>query len=321
MSESTHRTDRDMPQDAYATDELLGVRYRTHELYSQPPIDFPRWVIESFRWRGDERVLDAGSGPGIYFDLVRQRIPRGHLTAGDLSWGMVQRAAGVLPGVINLDAGRLPFAGGSFDVVLANHMLYHVASVEDSLAEIRRVLRPHGSVIAATNSAETMPEFDTLARRACTLLGYPKHRFQPAHIKFALENGTALLSRYFRAVARYDCPSAFHFTEVEPVLAYLNSLRPLHSFELPEEISWDDFMDVMEKQITRLIRHFGELQVHKLAGVLIGTNGSGFAGDYLRRLGRDQPVVARLHDSAARHLSAGDHRAGGTHAARTAART
>jgi SAM-dependent methyltransferase len=290
MSEPTHRTERDMPQDAYATDELLRVRYRTHELYSQPQIDFPQWVVDSFRWRGDERVLDAGSGPGVYFNLVQERIPRGALTAGDLSWGMARRASDTLSGVINLDAERLPFADGSFDVVLANHMLYHVANVEETLAEIRRVLRPHGSLIAATNSAETMPEFDTLARRACTLLGYPKHRFQPQHVKFALENGTGLLSRHFRAVARYDCPSAFHFTEVEPVLAYLNSLRPLHSFELPEEISWEDFMDVMEKQITRLIRHFGELQVHKLAGVLIATNGSGFAGDYLRRLDAIDPT-------------------------------
>jgi hypothetical protein len=129
-----------------------------------------------------------------------------------------------------------------------------------------------------------MPEFDTLARRACTLLGYPKMRFKPAHIKFSLENGPVLLAQHFRAVARYDLPSAFHFTEVEPVMAYLNSLQPLRSFELPSAVSWADFMDVMEKQITRLIRHFGELQVHKLAGVLVGTNGGGFATDYLRRL-------------------------------------
>jgi SAM-dependent methyltransferase len=276
--------------DAYATDELLRVRYRTHELYSQPQIDFPRWVIDSFRWRGDESVLDAGSGPGIVFDLVQQQIPRGRLLAGDRSWGMVRRASDSLPDVVNLDAQTLPFADGSFDVVLANHMLYHVTSVEDTLAEIRRVLRPHGSVIAATNSAETMPEFDTLARRACTLLGFPKYRFQPVHLKFALENGIGMLSHFFRAVARYDCPSAFHFTEVEPVLAYLNSLRPLHSFDLPEEISWEDFMAVMEQQITRLIRHFGELQVHKLAGVLIATNGSGFAADYLRRLDAINPA-------------------------------
>jgi SAM-dependent methyltransferase len=285
MSDTNYRTERDMlTKGAYATDEHLVVRYRTHELYSQPPIDFPKWVVDTLVWRGDERVLDAGSGPGLYFDLIRQRVPRGRLVAGDLSFGMVRQARTVHDAVLNLDAQDLPFADHTFDIVLANHMLYHVSDITHTLAEIRRVLRSDGCLIAATNSADTMPEFDTLARRACTLLGYPKQRFRPSHVKFSLENGLVMLARHFRAVARYDLPSSFHFTEVEPVLAYLNSLQPLRSFELPEEVSWHDFMDVMEKQITRLIRHFGELQVHKLAGVLVGTNGGGFAARYLHQL-------------------------------------
>jgi ubiquinone/menaquinone biosynthesis C-methylase UbiE len=289
MADTNHRTERDLlTKDAYATDEHLLVRYRTHELYSQPPIDFPKWVIETFQWRGDEWVLDLGAGPGLYFNLIREHTPQGHLVAGDLSWGMARQARNTHNSVLNLDAEELPFADGTFDVVLANHMLYHVSDIEHTLDEIQRTLRPDGCVVAATNSADTMPEFDTLARRACTLLGYPKQRFKPAHVKFSLENGPVLLAHYFRAVARYDFPSAFHFTEVEPVMAYLNSLQPLRSFDLPESVPWEDFMDVMEKQITRLIRHFGELQVHKLAGVLVGTNGGGFATDYLQHLDSTQ---------------------------------
>ena len=285
MADTNHRTERDMlTKDAYATDEYLAVRYRTHELYSHPPVDFPKWVIDTLAWRGDEWVLDVGSGPGLYFDLIRERVPRGRLVAGDLSFGMAHQAHTAHDAVLTLDAQELPLADSTFDVVMANHMLYHASDLERTLSELRRVVRLEGCLIAATNSADTMPEFDTLARRACTLLGFPKQRFKPAHVKFSLENGPATLSHFFRAVARYDLPSEFHFTEVEPVVAYLNSLRPLQSLELPEEISWDDFIDVMEKQITRLIRHFGELQVHKLAGVLVATNGGGFAEGYLRRL-------------------------------------
>jgi SAM-dependent methyltransferase len=206
------------------------------------------------------------------------------LVAGDLSFGMMAQARAAHPDVVNLDAQALPFPNHSFDVVMANHMLYHVPNLPETLAEFRRVLRPAGRLIAATNSAETMPEFDTLARRACTLLGYPKQKFRPAHSQFSLENGTVILARQFRAVARYDFPSAFHFAEVEPVMEYLNSLRPLNAFQLPDDVSWDMFMDVMEKQVTRLIRHFGELEVHKLAGALIATNNGGFAAEYLRRL-------------------------------------
>ncbi|MBN1201237.1 MAG: methyltransferase domain-containing protein [Anaerolineae bacterium] len=291
MTDFNPRTDRDiLTKQAYATDEHLALRYRTHELYSQPKIDFHKWVIECLTWRGDEWVLDVGAGPGSYgsyFELVQEHAPRGRHAAGDLSFSMAQKArqhphAGHMF-VLAMDVQALPFPDDTFDVVLANHMLHHVPDVEQALTEIRRVLRPSGCLVAASNSQDTMPEFDTLARRTCTLLGSPK-QFKTPPDSFTLENGTVLLGRHFRAVARHDLPSALHFPEVEPVLAYLNSVRAIREPQLPEEISWADFMDTMEKQILRLIRHFGELQVHKLTGVLVATDGGGFAADYLRLL-------------------------------------
>jgi SAM-dependent methyltransferase len=291
MTYSDPGTDRDiLMKRAYATDEHLAVRYRIHEQYSDPKIDFPKWVMEKMPWRGDEWVLDVGSGPGSYFELVETLAPRGRHVAGDLSFGMVKQArsnphAAHTP-VLTLDVQALPFPGATFDVILANHMLYHVPHLDRALAEIRRVLRPRGCLIASSNSLHTMPEFDTLARRACTLLGYPRQDFTSPVRTFALENGPVILARYFRAIARYDVPSAFHFPEVEPVLEYLNSTRALHEPQLPEDVTWDAYIDVMGKQITRLIRHFGELQVHKLVGVLVATNGGGFASDYLQLLNR-----------------------------------
>jgi SAM-dependent methyltransferase len=285
MGEINPTTDRRiLTQDAYATDRHLLVRMRTHELYSRPKVDYPRWVVDTVGWRGDAWVLDVGAGPGTYGNLVRERIPDGLYIAGDLSWGLMQQAgAGGAP-ALNLDVQHLPFAAATFDVALANHMLYHVPNIPQALAELRRVLKPAGMLIAATNSAATMPELDTLARRACTLLGYPRQEFVLTHRNFTLENGPVQAARFFRAVARYDLPSAFHFPDVEPVLDYLNSMQPIQEPQLPPGVAWEEFMSVMEKQITRLIRHYGELQVQKLAGVIVATNGGGFASHYLRSL-------------------------------------
>ncbi|MBN1680858.1 MAG: methyltransferase domain-containing protein [Anaerolineae bacterium] len=289
MTNSNPFTDRDLlTQQAYATDEHLGVRYRTHELYSYPKIDFAKWVVDLLPWRGDEQVLDIGSGPGSYFQYVKEHTPDGWLVAGDLSFGMAVRArqsscVAHVP-VLNLDAQQLPFEDNSFDVVLANHMLFHVPDIDQTLREIRRVLRDSGCLVATTNSESTMPEFDTLTRRACTLLGYSMQEFKPVHHRFTLENAPILLGRYFRAVARHDLPSEFHFPEPEPVLTYLNSGRATREAQLPDGVAWDSFMEIMDNQVKRLIRHFGELQVHKLAGVLVATNGGGFAETYLKYL-------------------------------------
>jgi SAM-dependent methyltransferase len=124
--------DRDALAHHYATDDKLSVRYRTHERYTVPKIDFARWVLDCITWRGDEWVLDLGAGPGTYFEPVKKRIPRGRLFAGDLSLGMIQRQrenrASRGGGLINCDAQTIPFADAAFDVVLANHMLYGACS-------------------------------------------------------------------------------------------------------------------------------------------------------------------------------------------------
>ena len=78
MNDSNTPTDHHViTQRAYATDEHLAVRIRTHELYTRPEIDFPAWVLDKIPWRGDERVLDVGAGSGNYFDLVQARVPHG----------------------------------------------------------------------------------------------------------------------------------------------------------------------------------------------------------------------------------------------------
>jgi SAM-dependent methyltransferase len=48
---------------------------------------------------------------------------------------------------LTFDGSRLAFADGSFDGAFVNEVLEHVADEHDSLAEIRRVLRPGGYLI------------------------------------------------------------------------------------------------------------------------------------------------------------------------------
>ncbi len=280
-------TDRNiLTQQVYATEETLSVRQRTHEMYSVPKVNFAEWVLDRIHWHGDERVLDIGAGPGTYFGALAPRIPRGQLVAGDLSLGMVRKAAKHPQAghLLNADVQRLPFPAGSFDVVLANHMLYHVPDLDQGIEEIQRVLRPAGCLIAATNSQYNLPEFEQLIRRAYHLLGAvttDSEVMRPTAYHFQLEDGAAALARHFYAVARYDLPGAFIFPSAQPAIDYINSTRPLREPQLPVNISWDDFITVMHEQIQRLINHFGELVVNKLSGVLIGTNAGAFAKDFI----------------------------------------
>lgn len=90
-------------------------------------------------------VLDVGAGTGHY---ARRAAAEGARVAValDLTPEMVARAP--RPALV-ADATRLPFACGCLDVVIAGLLLSFVADLEQALAEIARVLRPGGVLVAS----------------------------------------------------------------------------------------------------------------------------------------------------------------------------
>ncbi len=276
-------------QRAYTDDRKFNVRHRIHQEYTVPRLDFASWALDRIQWRGDEWVLDLGAGPGTYFEPVQARIPRGRHVAGDQSLGMIRRqqtqACAARIELANLDAQALPFPDGLFDVVLANHMLFHVPDIDAALGEIGRVLKPEGVLLATTNSVNNMPEINTLYRRAVMLLTNFKYKGQISTSnaeRFSLENGSGILARHFQAIARFDLPSALVFPEPVPIIEYLDSMRELRESSLPDDISWEQFMAVMRQQVVRLVAFNGPMTVRKLSGVLVATNAGGFAAEYIR---------------------------------------
>ena len=264
----------------YTTAEPLTVRVRTHELYTQPKVDFIAWVLEHVPWRGDEQVLDIGCGAGVYIDPICQRLNRGgHLWAGDLSWGMLRDVADrPLPAhvaLLNADAMRLPLPNECCDVVLANHMLYHVPQVERAIVEIHRVLRPGGHLLTATNARDSMQVFFTEITEASRVLGYPLEIPPvPARVRFTLENGGAFLRPRFPDASQDILKSALVFSGPAPPVAYINSLRHTYAPQLPEGLTWEMLIEQVEQQIRSTIAERGEYRVPKTAGVFIATRGA-----------------------------------------------
>jgi SAM-dependent methyltransferase len=101
-------------------------------------------------------VLEVGCGSAPCARWLRRA--GADVVALDLSAGMLARAAelnratGTVLPLLQADAGALPLAAASFDVVCsAFGGLPFVADVEGALAEVARVLRPGGRVVASVN--------------------------------------------------------------------------------------------------------------------------------------------------------------------------
>ncbi|WP_102128139.1 class I SAM-dependent methyltransferase [Deinococcus planocerae] len=215
----------------YATDRNLRVRKETHVRYGVGPDLEPR-VDELLALRGNEALLDVGTGPGDFPGRLRDQGHRGRLVGVDLSPGMVEHATAFHPGVefVQASADALPFPDASFGVLTARHMLYHVPDVPAALAEFARVLRPGGRFLAVTNASGSLGElWDVVAEVAPeepALGGLLESRAGSA--VFSEHNGEGLVRAAFGQVQVDVLDSALMFPSPEPVLTYLESMTALH---------------------------------------------------------------------------------------------
>jgi SAM-dependent methyltransferase len=102
-------------------------------------LDIHDWIEEL---APDQRVLDVGSGAGSFPDsqfrctmVAIDEDPQTHVTApagrGCSYWVCAR-------------SDRIPFGDASFDLIVAHHVLEHIARLDQTLDEVARVLKPAG---------------------------------------------------------------------------------------------------------------------------------------------------------------------------------
>ena len=269
----------------YATDANLRLEEDTRAKYTVPTCDFVNWTLDTLAWQNDEAVLDIGCGRGKHYSQLRERAAGITYFALDLSPYMLLKHPAGSDRLALGNALQLPYADDSFDVVMANHVLYHLDDVDQGLDEIKRVLKPGGKLLATTNSIHNLPELQVLFRRAIVLLSANGAHAHPPALPseaFALENGTRILARHFYAVVRHVLPSQLIFDDVDPAMAYLDSMRDLRQHSLPEDVNWDDTMLIMRQQITQLIQLMGKLELKIVTGALVASDSGGFIHEFIK---------------------------------------
>lgn len=143
----------------YRDGAKLSDRAQLHVKYSTAAMAWYPWLCRQIDWPVSPRVLEVGCGTGWLWVEATAVLPEDlDLTLTDLSEGMVHDALERIGGrgrhhLVGhvADVQALPFVGEQFDVVIANHMLYHVPDPRLGVREMARVARPDGLVVAATN--------------------------------------------------------------------------------------------------------------------------------------------------------------------------
>lgn len=121
-----------------------------------------RYVLDFARRFPGAAVLDFGCGAGELVETARAAglDMRGcdiYYAGSDTRAQAGQR--GLLgASVIESRTGFIPFEDASFDLVVNNQVMEHVEDLDGTLAEIHRVLRPHGTLLSLFPSRDVWRE-------------------------------------------------------------------------------------------------------------------------------------------------------------------
>ncbi|KAK0622950.1 S-adenosyl-L-methionine-dependent methyltransferase [Immersiella caudata] len=199
-----------------ATSSNLSQRLAIHD-WSTTSQSWFSWVRDRLPTSGN--LLEVGAGTGLLWQQPDHPLPPNlHLTLTDFSPAMCEELRFSVPSakVAQCDAASLPFPSASFDVLVANHMLYHLDDPDAALREFARVLRPGtGRLFVALNGEDHLQELFAVG----AAIGRASLIKKQARV--TLDTAPALLGKYFDDVKQEGAPGAFEVGEAKPVVDYL----------------------------------------------------------------------------------------------------
>jgi SAM-dependent methyltransferase len=236
----------------YSDSRKLLIRQETHRRYGESKTSFLEWATELMEIRPGMLVVDVGCGRGIYHPLFHNRGAR--VIGIDRSIGMAREITGGCLSVVG-DAQALPLPDATCDVAVCNHVLYHVPDQALAMRELRRIVRPGGRVVIATNGAANNERMYEVARVAAAGLGRTDSiaRSSP----FRIEDVDRVRD-IFPSVRVEIFRNAFRFPESEPALLYWRSMRDDPELEA-----------AMRPRIEEIIRTEGQFRVPLVAGCFV----------------------------------------------------
>ena len=204
----------------------ISARIRLHRDYSVNKEGWFPWLFSNLHLKSGMKVLELGAGNGALWSQNIDKVPAGvNIILSDISEGMLADAKNEIGDKPEfqyavIDAQKIPFADDTFDLVIANHMLFYCDDISKALSEIRRVLKPGASLVCSTYSKCHMCEITDLVQSFNSNIVLSSTNL---YERFGLDNGKQILSKFFSDVTCKKYHDAIEISKATPIISYILS--------------------------------------------------------------------------------------------------
>ena len=264
-----------LKEEQYLDSSNYSARINLHYKFSSNRYSWPLWIFDNILKMESGRVLELGCGNGLFWKMNADRIPdTWDITLTDFSQGMLNDAQiniGDASARIKyevLDAENIQFEDNTFDMILANHMLYHVPDRIKALSEISRVLKNDGAFYATTMQSGYMSELWQIIREYRSVQS-AKGGSNSVIDNFSLQNGEEQLREFFIDVDLRIYKNTLIITEAAPLADYVVSLNNIIPGKIVlQENMKEEFIEFIQKKIDIE----GSINTSADAGIFISRN-------------------------------------------------
>ena len=215
----------------YKDSKNLNQRISIHDKYSTNKQGFGNWIFSNYKILKGVSILELGCGTGNMWIKRNKEIDMASkIVLSDISLGMIEESKKNLSMYSkieykNINIENIPYEDESFDIVIANMMLYHVSNIDNALKEVRRVLKKGGVFYSVTYGENGIVPYLATILSSCGMK-------DNSNKNFTLQNGKSYLDKVFNDVIRLDYEDSLEVTNVDDIIDYLYSLSSITNLNL-----------------------------------------------------------------------------------------
>lgn len=242
----------------------ISIRIGLHKKYTKSPIGWFQWLYGLMEPLDGKSILELGCGNGELWYANKDKIPGdSRICLTDVSKGMIRDVEERLKKVSGqfsfevFDCRQIPKDDESWDMAVANHVLFYLTNLDAAIGEVQRILKPGGIFYCSTYGEDHMKEISQLVKEFDSRIALSEVNLYDV---FGLSNGEEILKSHFKSVEKIMFKDSLEVSDAGALMEYILSCHGNQQEYLSDR--YDEFREFLKKKMEKK----GFLTITKQAG-------------------------------------------------------